>query len=235
MASPPSPCCPRPSSPPSPNPILHCDASIPSHLAPDAPVKFSTAAAAASAVAFAGFASAQKIDTPTALYTCQPYQLAWSGGTAPYYVRVLVGGTTSDVLETLLTSTTETSYTWNVDQPAGTSITLGLTDSTGATAYSAAVRHDVVSVSDGGDTSCVGAAASGSSAASSAAGSATLAASSASSGASSSAASKASSAGGSATSAASSAAASATGDSSAGSLAVSGVLGVAALGAALFA
>ncbi|BGP20230.1 hypothetical protein JCM10213v2_008367 [Rhodosporidiobolus nylandii] len=203
-------------------------------------VKIATAATAAALV---GVAAAQQINTPTALYTCQPY------------VRVLQGGTTSDVIDTLVSNSDVTSYSWNVNVAAGTSVTLGLTDSTGTSAYTAEVT-----VMDGGDSSCVGnsaaaasgssgsssapAATSASSAASAASSSATSLASSASSVASSAAsratngassvASKASSAASSATSAAASAAASGN-TSGAASLAVSGVLGVAALGAALMA
>ncbi|GAA6020565.1 hypothetical protein JCM10207_008670 [Rhodosporidiobolus poonsookiae] len=204
-------------------------------------VKFSTTAAAASAVVLAGVASAQQINTPTALYTCQPYQLSWSG-TAPFYVRVLEGGSTSNVLETLQSGVSTTSYTWNVNLAAGTSVTLGLTDASGTPAYTAQVT-----ISDGGDTSCVGSSASGSVAAagstsSSAAGATSSAASAASSvtsaasSAGSSASSRASSALSDASASASSAAASASPSSGASALAVSGALGgVAALAAALMA
>ncbi|GAA5825073.1 hypothetical protein JCM10212_004426 [Sporobolomyces blumeae] len=187
----------------------------------------------------ASLAQAQQISTPTALFTCEPYQINWTGGTGPYYVRANQGGTTSQVLETLVSNENVNSYTWNVDLAAGTSVTLALTDSTGASAYS-----DKVTVQAGSSTSCIGnaAAASGSSGASSAASSATDAASSSTSAAgsvTSSAASKTSSAaskGASASqSAASAGASSAGGTSGASTLAVSGVLGVAAVGAAIFA
>ncbi|KAK4330705.1 hypothetical protein RTBOTA2_006375 [Rhodotorula toruloides] len=205
-----------------------------------------TVAYVASALALAGLASAQTINTPTALYTCEPYQLSWAGGSAPYYVRVLQGGTTSDVIETLVSAQSVTSYTWNVNVPAGSSVTIGLTDSTGQSAYTAQVT-----VQAGSSTSCVGQSASG--AAGGAAGSSTAAAAGSSSAAGSSAAasSAASTTGGarsSASSAASSGASAASSGASAASpsqsskpssgaatLAVSGLVGAAGVAAALLA
>lgn len=43
------------------------------------------------------------------------------------------------VIETLVSAQDVTSYTWNVNVAAGTSVTLGLTDSTGTSAYAAQV------------------------------------------------------------------------------------------------
>uniref|UniRef100_A0A0K3CQP1 Cell wall protein n=1 Tax=Rhodotorula toruloides TaxID=5286 RepID=A0A0K3CQP1_RHOTO len=80
----------------------------------------------AALVAAAGSALAQSsllINTPTALFQCQPYLVTWGGGQAPYFVR----------------PTSDTQYTWTVNIPAGTSITLTITDSTGATAATAPV------------------------------------------------------------------------------------------------
>ncbi|GAA5976491.1 hypothetical protein JCM11641_001319 [Rhodosporidiobolus odoratus] len=133
----------------------------------------------AAALAAAGSALAQSsltINTPTALYTCQPFLLTWSGGQAPYYIRVFQGGSQSDLLETLLSSTSETSYTWNVNLAASTSVTLGMTDSTGASAFTAPVT-----ISDSGDSSCVGSSSSGSSSAAAGSSSSSAAASSSSS------------------------------------------------------
>ncbi|TNY22051.1 hypothetical protein DMC30DRAFT_445647 [Rhodotorula diobovata] len=207
-------------------------------------MKFTTTAFAASALSLASLVSAQAvINTPSQLFTCEPAAITWTGGTAPYFVRVYAGGSTTDLLETLQSSTSSNSYTWNVDIAAGTSVTLGLTDSTGATVYSAERE-----ITEGSSTSCVGQGSSGS-ASSGAAASATSAASSvesAASSATSSAASRATSAGSSAASRASSGtaaassgaaspSASASGDSGAATLALSGLAGVAALGAALLA
>ncbi|GAA5821596.1 hypothetical protein JCM3770_005308 [Rhodotorula araucariae] len=207
-------------------------------------MKFTATSIAASALTLASLVSAQSatINTPTQLFTCEPAAITWNGGTGPYYVRVYEGGSTTSLIETLQSSVSTNSYTWNVDVPAGQSVTLGLTDSTGATVYSAAVT-----VTEGSSTACVGGAAAGSSssAAAPAASSSSSAAAPASSDASSSAtkaassvSSRASSAASSVASAASSAAApskSASGNSGASTLALSGLAGVAALGAALLA
>lgn len=71
-----------------------------------------------------------------------------AGGQGPYYVRVLQGGTTSDVIETLVAGQSQTSYTWDVNVAAGKSVTLSVTDATGQTAYTAQVsllcRHPCV-------------------------------------------------------------------------------------------
>ncbi|BGO98020.1 hypothetical protein NBRC10513v2_002020 [Rhodotorula toruloides] len=98
----------------------------------------------AALVAAAGSALAQSsllINTPTALFQCQPYLVTWGGGQAPYFVRVLPGGQLSAApLATLdQQPTSDTQYTWTVNIPAGTSITLTITDSTGATAATAPV------------------------------------------------------------------------------------------------
>ncbi|GAA5863515.1 hypothetical protein JCM3774_006508 [Rhodotorula dairenensis] len=191
-------------------------------------------AAAALAVA----QGALQINTPTALYTCEPYQLTWSGSQGPYFVRALAGGTTSQVLETLVSNENVNSYTWNVNLAAGTSVTIGVTDSQGQSAYSAQVT-----VQEGSSTDCVGQAASGSASAASTgssslassatAGAATTASSAASSASSaaSTAASRASSAGQSAASSAASSTPSA--QSGAGKNVISGLAGVAAVAALL--
>ncbi|TNY20835.1 hypothetical protein DMC30DRAFT_416572 [Rhodotorula diobovata] len=92
------------------------------------------------------------INTPTVLYQCQPYLLTWGGGSAPYYVRVVPGGSLSGpVLATLDEQpTSDTSFTWTVNIAAGTEITLTLTDSTGAQAATAPVTIQP------GDDSCLG-------------------------------------------------------------------------------
>ncbi|GAA5834079.1 hypothetical protein JCM3766R1_004452 [Sporobolomyces carnicolor] len=178
----------------------------------------------------ASLVSGQQINTPTTgLFTCEPYLISFSGGSAPYTIRANQGGSVSQVLETIATDVSGTSYTWNVNLAAGQSVTLALTDATGATVYA-----DQVTVQAGSSTSCVGQSASSSAAAgsSTAASSATSAASSASStaaGAASSAKSAASSVASGASSAAKSAAssaASAAPTSGASHLAVGAGLGV---------
>ncbi|GAA5880740.1 hypothetical protein JCM1840_007421 [Sporobolomyces johnsonii] len=178
---------------------------------------FVTLAAAASAMAQATL----QINTPTALYTCEPYLVSWSGGTAPYYVRVVPGGELAGTPLGYLDSqpTTDTSYTWTVNIAADTSITLTITDSTGNTQATAPVT-----IQAGSSTSCIGSssssavasssAASSSAASSSAASSSAAPASTASSSASSSASPSASSSASSVSSSASSVASSASSASS---------------------
>ncbi|GAA5912510.1 hypothetical protein JCM5296_000400 [Sporobolomyces johnsonii] len=165
---------------------------------------FVTLAAAASAMAQATL----QINTPTALYTCEPYLVSWSGGTAPYYVRVVPGGELAGTPLGYLDSqpTTDTSYTWTVNIAADTSITLTITDSTGSTQATAPVT-----IQAGSSTSCIGSSSSSAVASSSAASSSAASSSAASSSAapattaSSSASSSASSVSSSASSVASSA------------------------------
>ncbi|KAK8861689.1 hypothetical protein IAR55_002512 [Kwoniella newhampshirensis] len=85
----------------------------------------------------AGSALAQQINTPASLVECQPASLTFSGGTPPYIIAALPGGQVSaPAIETLSDSLSSSPYTWNVNLPAGTNITLRITDSTGAIGYS---------------------------------------------------------------------------------------------------
>lgn len=104
----------------------------------------------------------QQINTPATLTVCQPALLSWSGGSAPYFLSVIPGGQASAAALKDFGSQSDTSETWNVDLPAGTSITLKLTDSTGNTVYSSPIT-----IGAGTSTDCLNAAASGSSSAAS--------------------------------------------------------------------
>jgi hypothetical protein len=104
-------------------------------------MQFSTLPLAVVAAIAATLAIAQTtitVNTPTTLIECQPAALTWSGGTAPYYPRVTAGGDVSSTLNTFDT-TSATSLTWTVNIASGTSVTIALTDSTGATGASAPV------------------------------------------------------------------------------------------------
>ncbi|KAE9407689.1 hypothetical protein BT96DRAFT_971098 [Gymnopus androsaceus JB14] len=90
------------------------------------------------------------VNTPSGLITCEPTLLAWSGGTAPYYLSIIPGGETSGSALKSFDSTNSTSYTWTVDIAADTKITVELKDSTGTIAYS-----DEVDITAGSSTSCV--------------------------------------------------------------------------------
>ncbi|CAD6570087.1 MAG: hypothetical protein CYPHOPRED_003736 [Cyphobasidiales sp. Tagirdzhanova-0007] len=76
--------------------------------------------------------SALTVNTPAALVQCQPAQLSWDDGTAPYYLAIIPGGQPSAAALENLPQQSGTSMTWTVDQAAGTSITVKVTDSTGA-------------------------------------------------------------------------------------------------------
>ncbi|KAK4695528.1 hypothetical protein P7C70_g8536, partial [Phenoliferia sp. Uapishka_3] len=91
---------------------------------------------------YGSHSTALTVLTPASITLCQPAAIGYSGGTAPYFLSVLPGGQVSAAaLETFPSSSTTAagSYTWNVNLPAGTSITLALKDSTGNIAYSGSV------------------------------------------------------------------------------------------------
>ncbi|KAK4684524.1 hypothetical protein P7C73_g5651, partial [Tremellales sp. Uapishka_1] len=114
---------------------------------------FSKSTVATAAVLLSGSfaAAAATIATPASLIVCQPAALSWSGGTPPYILAVIPGGQVSAAaLETLDDAETGTSYTWTVDLAANTYITLKLTDSTGAIAYSSPLT-----IQAGSSTSCL--------------------------------------------------------------------------------
>ncbi|KAI5453406.1 hypothetical protein NCC49_005885 [Naganishia albida] len=141
----------------------------------------------------------QQVNTPASLTVCQPTLLSWTGGQAPYFLSIIPGGQASAAALKDFGSQSDNQETWNVDLPAGTSITVKLTDSTGNTVYSSPVT-----IGEGSSTSCLNAAASGSGSSSAAATGASSAVSSAMSSASSAASSGVSSASSAASSAASS-------------------------------
>lgn len=122
----------------------------------------------------------QQVNTPASLTVCQPTLLSWTGGQAPYFLSIIPGGQASAAALKDFGSQSDNQETWNVDLPAGTSITVKLTDSTGNTVYSSPVT-----IGEGSSTSCLNAAASGSGSSSAAATGASSAVSSAMSSASS--------------------------------------------------
>lgn len=95
---------------------------------------YSKLAIAATAAVAAGLAYAQNIvvNTPPTLIECQPVQISWTGGAAPFYPRVTQGGQVANTLKTF-DMTSSQSLTWTVDQPANTAVTIVVSDSTGAT------------------------------------------------------------------------------------------------------
>ncbi|KAF9236734.1 hypothetical protein BU15DRAFT_49655 [Melanogaster broomeanus] len=98
------------------------------------------------------------INTPPNAVECEPTMFTWSGGTAPYYLALLPGGTNAcspfyALQLKQFPTQTSTSYSWLVDIQANVGFTISLKDSTGLTAFS-----DIVTVQPGSDTSCVNAA-----------------------------------------------------------------------------
>ncbi|KAI5982324.1 hypothetical protein EDD15DRAFT_2324365 [Pisolithus albus] len=120
------------------------------------------------------------INTPSNVVECEPTQLTWSGGQAPYYLSLVPGGQSSATPLEQLPSQNGNSYTWMVDLQAGVSFNVALKDSTGATAYS-----DIVTVQSGGSTSCANSSVQGGSATSAASGASATASATGKSGASS--------------------------------------------------
>ncbi|ORX33452.1 hypothetical protein BD324DRAFT_639843 [Kockovaella imperatae] len=144
----------------------------------------------------------------------EPILLTWSGGTAPYILSIIPGGDTSSApLETLVSDTSDTSYTWTVNLAAGTEVNIKVTDNTGVSQYSS--QKDILS---GGSSSCLNSTATSIAGAAGATTGATSAASSSSTGSSGS---STSSSMGSMTSSMSSMASSSMGSSTSGSSASS--------------
>lgn len=149
------------------------------------------------ALAAVALAQELRVNSPASLIQCQPALLTWTGGQSPYFVAAIPGGQPSAAALKDFGQQTGTQLTWNVDLPAGTSVTIKITDASGAVNYNSAVT-----IQEGSSSSCLnggGASGSASAAATSAASAASAASSgvaSASMAASSAAASVASSAGG---------------------------------------
>ncbi|KAK4689739.1 hypothetical protein P7C73_g366, partial [Tremellales sp. Uapishka_1] len=192
------------------------------------------------------------ISTPASLIVCQPVSLTFTDGTSPYYLAVLPGGEASaTAVRSLLTSAlfgfltsahlaysiqleqfpsiTSSPYTWNVDLPADTNVTIRITDGTGTIAYTSTVV-----IQAGSSTSCLNSTSSSSSASSSASSTAAVAGAS-SSGTASGAVASAKSATSAAAAATSSVAAKSAGFASVNQVGVAGLLGVVAAAMGLMA
>ncbi|CAE6473238.1 unnamed protein product [Rhizoctonia solani] len=116
---------------------------------------YSKSIAALYALVLAGAAAAQStmtVATPPSVVQCQPVQLSWSGGTAPYFPSIIPGQQAGSPALKEFPSQTGTSLTWTVDLIASTYITIQIRDSTGQLQYSSAV-----SIQNSADASCVNA------------------------------------------------------------------------------
>ncbi|KAG8692569.1 hypothetical protein FRC09_011105 [Ceratobasidium sp. 395] len=115
-------------------------------------MQLSNTVAALYAIALAGYAAAQgmTVATPASVVQCQPVALSWSGGTAPYFPSIIPGKQPGAAALKEFPQQQGTSYTWKVDLPQGTSITLQIRDSVGTVQYSS----DVV-IQNSSDASCL--------------------------------------------------------------------------------
>ncbi|KAG7089584.1 hypothetical protein E1B28_011251 [Marasmius oreades] len=95
------------------------------------------------------------MNTPTNLVTCQPVQLTWMGGTAPYFVSIQDGNNPSGAALQQFPPQNGTAVTWTVNIPPNTRLVLLLRDSNGQTSLTAPIT-----VQPGSSTDCVGKAAS---------------------------------------------------------------------------
>ncbi|KAK1230864.1 hypothetical protein PQX77_006030 [Marasmius sp. AFHP31] len=79
------------------------------------------------------------LNTPAKLVTCEPVELRWSGGQAPYFISVQDGNNPSGPALEQFPEQSRHSLTWIVNLKAGTSLGFLLRDSNGATSQTAAV------------------------------------------------------------------------------------------------
>ncbi|CDS01144.1 hypothetical protein [Sporisorium scitamineum] len=120
------------------------------HLYPSLATMFKFSVLLATVLAAASTASAASINTPTALVQCQPVLLQWSDAQGTVYVSVLPGKQVSaaPLVSFSPQSAGTDSIKWVPNLPAGTDVTLSISDSTGKVAYSG-----TVTVRAGTDTS----------------------------------------------------------------------------------
>ncbi|KAG9089115.1 hypothetical protein FRC06_001713 [Ceratobasidium sp. 370] len=107
-----------------------------------------------SLLAFVAYVAAQadpSINTPAGAVQCQPVQITWTASRTPVFISIIPGGQPGAAALKDFGQQTGNSLTWNVDIPAGTSITLQLRDSTGVVAYSAPTT-----ILNSSDSSCLG-------------------------------------------------------------------------------
>ncbi|WFD02352.1 hypothetical protein MOBT1_001034 [Malassezia obtusa] len=78
------------------------------------------------------------VDTPTGAAQCQPLQITWHGGQAPYYPSITKEGDISSVIKQF-PQAKDSKLTWKVTVPAGQKFTIAVRDSTGQQKSSAPV------------------------------------------------------------------------------------------------
>lgn len=90
------------------------------------------------------------VNTVTGIVQCQPIQFTWSGGQAPYFLSLIPAAQPSAAAIKQFDTQQGTSFTWNVDLPAGSTFTISLKDSAGTQAFS-----DIETVNSGPDSGCL--------------------------------------------------------------------------------
>ncbi|KAF9468070.1 hypothetical protein BDZ94DRAFT_1247111 [Collybia nuda] len=90
------------------------------------------------------------IHTPPSATTCSPLRVTWTGGEAPYHLRIFPGQQPNSTVLRDLGEHSGLSTTWNVNVNGGTSVVFNLRDSSQNTAWSGAFT-----VNAGADTSCI--------------------------------------------------------------------------------
>lgn len=81
---------------------------------------------------------------------CQPVQLSWANGKAPFYASAIPAGQASAAPLAKFPPQDGSAFTWVVNLRQGTDITIKITDGTGATAYSSPLV-----VQEGFDDKCL--------------------------------------------------------------------------------
>ena len=88
------------------------------------------------------------VNTPSGVVACQPIKIEWTDGTAPFFLSIIPAGQPSAPAIKSFPTQQGNSFTWNVDLPPNTGISISLKDSTGTQAYS-----DTINI-QGSDASC---------------------------------------------------------------------------------
>ncbi|KAG8792815.1 hypothetical protein FRC12_004758 [Ceratobasidium sp. 428] len=102
-------------------------------------------------VAYVAAQADPSINTPAQLVQCQPAQITWTATNGPAFISIIPGGQPGAAALKDFGQQTGNSLTWNVDIPAGQSITFQCRDSRGQVAYSAPAT-----VQNSSDSSCLG-------------------------------------------------------------------------------
>lgn len=109
---------------------------------------FAAAAALAATVPFV-LGQGLQVNSLSGVIECEPVLVSWSGGSPPYYVSFIPGGQPSAPAIKQFAPQQGTSFTWNVDLPAGTEFSTELKDASGQPVYSG-----IQKVEAGDSTSC---------------------------------------------------------------------------------